>query len=364
MQTDEVNWATLLHPYARTPGYEETRSGTPPIDGRSDSSSLLDVASHTSTIAALVERTSTLFGRMSQADVRTLTNRLKRQRLTGDVSHLSHSTVSAIMADVNHLRHHFRAVLEDDRVTSTCTRKDLRSLLSLIKEMFGELGHLRVVLNDVVLDPTSAQKVSAEAMNPSSAKELGRGRTSLGGPGFSGWVAPITKFFGGSGPNEETTAESMNQRASTGLGVAPRQRAQKLVPKLGPALAASTTTVNVEFSGGGVGRSVSTAISPLADVEGSIFRATTPAPRASSSKAVLGIFAGAPQPSETDPWVVVRPKAERKLRNAPSAADFKTATLSRTAGRRAGHIRLPRNVDAVVDVDPSIQESGQRGGNC
>lgn len=362
VQTDEVNWATLLHPYARTPGYEETRSGTPPIDGRSDSSSLLDLGSHSSTIAALVERTSILFGRMSQADVRTLTNRLKRQRLTGDVSHLSQATVSAILSDVGHLRHHFRAVLEDDRVTSTCTRKDLRSLLALIKEIFGELGHLRVVVNDVVLNPSYAQKISAEALNPSSGQEPGRGRTSLGGQGLGGWVAPITKFFGGSGPTEDVPPESTNQKSSTGLGVAPRQRGQKLVPKLGPALAASTTTVNVEFSGGGFGRSVSTAISPQADIEGSIFRASTPAPRASSSKAVLGIFAGAPKPSESDPWVVVGPKADRRLRGTPSAANLRTATLSRAAGRRTTSIRLPRNVDAVVDVEPSIRESDDEDG--
>ncbi|KLO06579.1 hypothetical protein SCHPADRAFT_917500 [Schizopora paradoxa] len=363
IQTDDVNWAVLLHPYARTPGYEETRSGTPPIDGRSDSSSLLDLGSHSSTIAALVERTNTLFGRMSQADVRTLTNRLKRQRLTGDVSHLSHSTVSAILSDVGHLRHHFRAVLEDDRVTSTCTRKDLRSLLALLKEMFGELGHLRVVVNDVVLDPSYAQKISTEALDPMSGKEPNRGRTSLGGQGLGGWVAPITKFFGGSGPTEETQPESTSQKLSAGLGAPPRQRIQKLVPKLGPALAASTTTVNVEFSGGGVGRSVSTAISPRAEIEGSVLRAVTPAPRAESSKAVLGIFAGAPKPAELDPWVVVGPKAERRVRGTPSTTNLKTATLSRAAGRRMSSARLPRNVDAIVDVEPSLQEYDDEEGD-
>ena len=181
VQTDAVNWANLLSPspYTRSQTYDDSSCATPPNDGRSESSSFIEGQSHSSTIAALVERVNSLFNRITQADARTLTNRLRRQHLAGDVAHLSRATVSAILAEVNSLRSQFRAVLEDDKVISTCTRRDLRTLLSLFREMFSELGQMRITLNDVILDPTVAPKVSALAMDDPKSTEEARRRKLL-----------------------------------------------------------------------------------------------------------------------------------------------------------------------------------------
>jgi hypothetical protein len=98
-----------------------------------------------------------------------LTNRLKRQHLTGDVSHLSRTTVGTIVSEAMLLRSNFRSLLEDDKIVTVCTRKDLRALFNLLKDAFNELGELRITLNDVILDPSLAQKISEAAMNPSGA---------------------------------------------------------------------------------------------------------------------------------------------------------------------------------------------------
>jgi hypothetical protein len=194
----------------------------------------------------LVERMAALLHRMAQADALTLTNRLKRQNLKGaDVAHLSRNTVAGIISDIGNIRAQFRVFLEDDKVTTTCTRKDLRGLFKLFKETFSEMGQIRITLNDVILDPSSASKLSEMALNPSKGTQSAT----------AGWIAPITKFFApsageGTSVNQDGPPPSQTERRGR---AASRPR---IAPKLGPALSASTTTVNVEFSGSGVGRAV------------------------------------------------------------------------------------------------------------
>src|SRR5260221_8031693 len=97
--------------------------GSPP-DPRSESSSLLE--SPSSPMGVILERLVTLFNSLAQADALTLTNRLKRQHLKGaDVGHLSRSTVGNILTEVVSLRPHFRFLLEDEKIVTACTRKDL-----------------------------------------------------------------------------------------------------------------------------------------------------------------------------------------------------------------------------------------------
>ncbi|KAI5117865.1 hypothetical protein M0805_006567 [Coniferiporia weirii] len=355
IQTDVINWSSLLGPVFHSQT-DDGSSATPPGEGHSESSSLTDSHAHASTIAALVDRANGLFTRMAQADARTLTNRLKRQRLAGDVSHLSHATVSAILNEAGGLRAHFRSVLEDERAMSTCTRRDLRALLGLLREIFSELGQMRVTLNDIILNPSLAVKMSEEVMDPSKALDEARGRTSARS---SGWMAPFSKLFGGAATTPpESKPSDGTPRAAPGpatVNTITRQRIPKFVPKSGPALAASTTTVNVEFSNAGVGRSVSSNVMTVTDAEGQAIRSSTPVPGSTASRAVMNIFAGAPEPPGADPWVIL-PKSQRKLRGSPSAVDMRTATLTRSAGRWAGS-RLSRNVDAVIDSGSAVHDS-------
>ncbi|EIN11699.1 hypothetical protein PUNSTDRAFT_25008, partial [Punctularia strigosozonata HHB-11173 SS5] len=204
-------------------------------------------------MSSLLERATTLLHRLTQADALTLSNRLKRQHLGGTemVAHLSRTTVDAIVHDATALRTHYRSLLEDEKVTTSCTRRDLRVLFKLLKEAFTEMGQMRVTLNEVILEPAIAPKISEAAMNPSkseggdAAKEAGFTAASL--------MAPISKLFGGPQLQEGGRRPTALMRSSSrGRGSALRPPA-RLVPKSGPALSATGTTVNVEFSGTGVG---------------------------------------------------------------------------------------------------------------
>ena len=366
IQTDEISWSNLFGPVFRS-STDDGSSATPPTDGRSESSSIADSQTHASTIAAVVDRANNLFQRLSQADARTLSNRLKRQRLAGDVSHLSHATISSILSEAHSLRSHFRGVLEDERAISTCTRRDLRALLSLLREIFVELGQIRVTLNDIILNPSLAPKIAEAAMDPSKGLENGQERSNNAtGSSAGGWMAPLSRLFGGvATTSQESKATERpavpNRSASVSVlsSSTIKQKQVKLVPKLGPALAASTTTVNVEFSGTGVGRSTTSSDLTISTVVNSGIeteRSTTPVPGASSSRAaVMGIFAGAPPTPTADPWVFVSERPQRRLRNPQSTIDMRSATLQRPLIKRTSS-RLPLQVDAVIDIDSAIQD--------
>src|ERR1700735_1209426 len=119
VQTDD--WPGLLSPSPIPPSFGEHLSS---LDGLSESSSGLD--SNSSHMSIILDRISALLTRITQADALTLTNRLKRQHLKGaDVGHLSRTTVASILNEATQLRAQFRAILEDDKLPVTCTRKDL-----------------------------------------------------------------------------------------------------------------------------------------------------------------------------------------------------------------------------------------------
>ncbi|KAF8207848.1 hypothetical protein K438DRAFT_1713393, partial [Mycena galopus ATCC 62051] len=117
-------------------------------------------------LPTLIERTQALLQRMQAADALSLTNRLKRAGIRGaDVAHLSRSTIAGILADVGkQLRN---AGVQDEELRAG--RRDVRTLLGVLREMFGALGEMRVLLNEVVLDPGSATRVSEAAMDPTKA---------------------------------------------------------------------------------------------------------------------------------------------------------------------------------------------------
>ncbi|KAJ3788914.1 hypothetical protein GGU10DRAFT_344963 [Lentinula aff. detonsa] len=319
-----------------------------PHDPRSESSSFSE--STATNMGTLVERMTVLFTRMSQADALTLTNRLKRQHLRGaDVGHISRNTVNAIINEISTLRAQFRHLLEDEHLVTMCTRKDLRALFKLFREFFVEMGTMRITLNDVILDPSIALRVSELALDPTKAEF----EKSKDGTGSNGWMAPISKLFGSSTGTRLDTAAGVERAISPSTSAfnnlarssssKANTRPQRFVPKLQPALSASATTVNVEFSSG-VGRSVTSSsavpseprseakVAPMADAGSSSF---------------MGIFAGAPQPSP-DPWVVV-PKGPRRVQSTLYSSE--SPTLFRRTGFDAGSSSnfLSQNVDAVID---------------
>ncbi|KAG0709914.1 hypothetical protein DFH29DRAFT_21203 [Suillus ampliporus] len=357
VQTDR--WLGL-HPMAQlTPSLNDHLSSFP-HDGRSDSSSLLD--GQPTHLSAILERVMSLLLRMSEADALTLTNRLKRQHLRGaDVKHLSRTTVSSILLEITQLRAQYRMLLEDEKVTLLCTRKDLRGLFKFFKDVFEELGQLRVTMNDIILEPSIAQRISEMALDPAKAEAMERERKASG-PGPS-WMAPFSKLFGPTLSESSThPSQSPPRPVSRGRG---NVRQPRPVPKLGPALAASTTIVNVEFSGAGVGKSVTSTFSAHPENEanplGPMSRVDTlPRPSTSTSagsnvRSVMGIFAGAPHPDDAaDPWVVL-PRAPRRVHSTFFKSDEPsqsgTATIDRSAMYNRSNSHLSRGMDADTALE-------------
>lgn len=311
-------------------------------------------------MSSLLERMHSLLHRMTQADALTLTNRLKRQHLRGaDVKHLSRTTVGNILSDVSHLRVQYRVWLEDDKITTLCTRKDLRGLFKLFREVLDEMGQMRVTLNDVILEPTIAAKVSEMALDPAKAEAMEKERKEIG----ASWMAPFSKLFSSSShdanllPSTTRTPSRSTSRGYGSIGIS------RPVPKIGPALAASATTVNVEFSVNSAGKSVTNMFSAHPDNEGSHGHLpslhTLPHPSASRQTnvhSVMGIFAGAPHPDDaSEPWVVL-PRVPRRVQSAFLTAEpveTGRATIGRSAVRKRKPSQLSRDVDAILDA-PSV----------
>ena len=356
---------TDSHPYSRSPLPHSplpTFDSHLTTDARSESSSATD--SVPSVLSSVLERASALLHRLVLSDALTLTNRLKRQHLTGDVSHLSRTTVGTIVYEATLLRSNFRSLLEDDKIITMCTRKDLRALFNLLKDAFNELGELRTTLNDVILDPSLAQRISEAAMNPSK----GLAEKEIAG-GAAGWIAPIVKLFQG-GEEKPPPSSSSNPSSHAGLLRSTTQRpTPRIVPKLSPALSASTTTINVEFQSGSAGRAITSTHSAHPSTSEAVNRGGQQPEddmRTKTSASVMGIFAGAPKPSSPqDPWIVI-PKQSRKQPSPLSRfGDHGSREGSETGGVRPApengtltigrntlkvNAQLSRVVDAVIDV--------------
>jgi hypothetical protein len=347
VQTESRGWTGTLSPL----GY----GGQLPLlspstnEGESESSSLVD---NQSTLGILLDHVQQQFNRIAQADPRTLTTRLKRQNILGaDVSHLSHSTVDGIVAEVVNLRAVFRAALEDDKFTTICTRRDLRTLLKFLKDIFKELGTLRTTFNDIVLDPSIAPKVREMTMNPKDESTPSEKAPSL--ISSSGWMAPLSKLFGGAISGDSKSAVSP-RGVSRGRGPV----SSRAAPKTGPATSASATTVNVEFTGTGAARAVTNVPVQKAQ-EARRDAILAPVATRSTSVGLMGIFAGAPR---NDSWVVLSPGSSRQ--QGSSGDQLRRETLGRAAGRAIGSANadipgsLSRNVDAVIDPHASSEERG------
>jgi hypothetical protein len=317
-----------------------------------------------SQFSILLDKINTLLNRIIQADVKTLTNRLKRQHLAGaDVGHLSRTTISGILNEVSGLRGHFRAILEDERSTTLISRKEFRALLKTYSELFQEVGSLRATVNEVVLNPQVATRLREEAMDP----EDGKGRAAPRPTGaLGGWIAPLSKLWGA--PSTDIPEVKVNSVGSnpglmrTGTG---RNRLQppRIAPKLAPAISASTTTVNVEFTNSGIRRAISTTPTPPTALVPAAKEQGTLSPLSQTRPQLRGIFVGSsgvpsrqpPTDRPKDPLIVVPTRAvegtsrlgQATIRGSRPAAGGVRRLNGEEIGDRSR--RLSRVVDAVVD---------------
>lgn len=324
--------------------------------GTSDTASLHHDP-RTTALVSLIDHMSRLLGRVSQSDVSTLTKRLKRQHLPGDVGHLSKSTINAILAEVSELRNHFRTVLdlerraeraprETDDPESQVTRKDFLLLVKLFKDIFTELSSLRGTVNDVILDPSSAVKLRESVLYDEEEDAGGRLRVKPARQTSGlGWISPIQKFFV-TPPVESSEADPSSHNGTptprNGLSGPDRNKLypSKAAPKLAAATASTVTTVNVEFGGSGVVRratsttlanpqfppspngTISKAHRPNPDspdpssasssqqslsipTEESTLRSSSPTRVAVNREHLRGIFAGATPSTPPTSWVMV-----------------------------------------------------------
>lgn len=300
----------------------------------------------------LLDRVSNSLTRLTQTDIRTLTNRLKRQHIVGaDVGHISRTSITAIVNEVAVLRSHFRSMLDDDKAATSVNRKEFRTLIKLFNEMFAEMGQLRASVNEVVLDPSVGTKLREEAL----AEDWGE-KSKSGGLDIQSWIAPLSKLFTGASTQNSPLPQSSNGPAisskktsskfvsGTGLvGPVPT----RLAAKLAPAVSASTTTVNVEFGGNAA---VRRAVSTTSD-DSIPTRTDSTTPQPVIKKQLFGIFAGAPKrpAGKIGGWVVL-PSGTAPAPIAPGAVGRPPV------GRQGRRIvnnprRLSILVDAVVDAD-------------
>ncbi|KAL4251121.1 hypothetical protein ABKN59_005618 [Abortiporus biennis] len=219
-------------------------------------------------------------------------------------------------------------------------------------------------------------------------QEIQRSQADGGSSNSSGWMAPITKLLGIPGisaSDQDPAIRALSppaRPANRGRGRASLPP-PRVVPKREAALSASAMTVNVEFSGAGVGRAVTSTFSAHPDSSGPhglLSTITSPNPSStaqsprlqsaasSNSRSVMDIFAGAPRnvTDSQDPWIVV-PKAQggsgsgltpstaKRFENLSSGS----ATIGRRTSMRAlgvgapsANTKLSRIVDAVIDRDP------------
>ena len=323
-----------------------------------------------SQFSILLDKVNSLLHKIVQADVRTLTNRLKRQHLAGaDVGHLSRTTISGILNEVSGLRSHFRAILEDERSTTLISRKEFRALLKTYSELFQEIGSLRATVNEVVLNPQVATKLREEAMD----LEDGKGRTAPGPTGALGsWIAPLSKLW--ATPKETPDIKGNSTGVNSGLmrASSTRNRLQppRIAPKLAPAVSASTTTVNVEFTNSGIRRAISTT--PTPPLVPPIRERGPPSPLSQTRPQLRGIFAGssgAPvKQSLTD-----RHRNPVTTKAAEDIPQLEQGTLRGTRSSAGGPQRLHREtneepsrrlsrvVDAMVDQHAVDDEEGEDG---
>lgn len=132
----------------------------------------------TELLASLLEFAQRTYTKLAHADIDTLSSRLQRQKLAGDVGHLARTTVQASVRDIEGLREHFRRQIErearqqenrpgDTSDTSLVSRRDFFALIKFMRETLLEMACLRRAVNEVHLNPSHAAHILHEQLNAS-----------------------------------------------------------------------------------------------------------------------------------------------------------------------------------------------------
>ena len=212
-------------------------------------------------LPALLTAAQRAAGGVMHANVDELSARLRRQRLSGDVAHLTRAAVHAARRDVEMLRDQFRQQLEREAPGATAqsgeqsivARRDFVALLKLLRDVLLELVRLRAFANEVQLNPASAAQLLQEHLGVDMREYLGGG--------MSGWFSRVLSLGQGPPPaSPPTSAPPAGVRAFSAPVIqtpvsapaaAPQQRGplpQRLMPRAGVPAAASPVAVQVRGS--------------------------------------------------------------------------------------------------------------------
>lgn len=292
---------------------------------------------------------SSLLTKLHQADISTIHTRLRRQHLSltkESLRHVSDTTLKALESSVKELvlPTHGLLSVDGDRPArwegAWVGRDEWRSLLGWCRNVLLEAVSLRAHVNDAEL------------------KEFGKDKDT------GSWIKPISRLFSG------THAESnSNQPSNQPNPTPPRNftspRPVRPPPKLQPALAPSTTTVNVEFTGSGLRHSTPGPEAQLRrefqpppsipEQPATSNTSTTTTSVPNKDRTVRDIFAGSRMGSvngnEAKEWVVLPKKSSRVFRQNTTPSSQNTLRQDSLATIKRGR-RMSRVLDAILD-DPN-----------
>ncbi|WFD22326.1 hypothetical protein MEQU1_000996 [Malassezia equina] len=189
----------------------------------------------TGLLGALIESMHRTYTKLQQADIDTLSARLQRQKLAGDVGHLSRTTVQASVRDAENLKEHFRKMIEKEARRgvhldgSLVTRRDFFALVKLQRESLLELARLRRCINEIQLQPHAASKLLHEHLG-AQTQNTGRSWISRMLTGVLSTEAAATAAEPSAAPLP-SAAESTFARVSTTEGPAPATAIPMAMPR-------------------------------------------------------------------------------------------------------------------------------------
>ncbi|PWN52908.1 hypothetical protein IE53DRAFT_311194 [Violaceomyces palustris] len=345
----------------------------------------------TGQLSTLLDYIQRLFNRLSTADVDTLTKRLQRQHLAGDVGHLARTTVNSIMRDVDGLKDHFRRLMEQETRSnskddssvgssfkenseSLVARKEFFALLKVLRDVLFELAKLRTCINEIHMQPGNAAKLLQEHLGavveeksilpiPIGAGVGWLGRMLIGTPtattpatspgagqpsSATSQAAAIKLGFGK--PTDVGKAGPMRQASGGGFG-------GRLAPRASAAVVSSS--VAVEVKGSHASANEAPRGQPPASPTGALRAGLRPSrgragPGSLSrtqSKNLSGLFVGSL--ANPDAWSFM----ERPSPSSFSATGSGFARESLLSGRRLDQRPLSR----IVDDDEVSLHHGRRG---
>ncbi|KAF8524570.1 hypothetical protein BU17DRAFT_63137 [Hysterangium stoloniferum] len=316
-------------------------------------------------ITTMTSSLAPLLTRLTQADPRTLTLRLKRQNLNADARHVGRATIKGVVAEVGRMRvgrtsggvGAVGGARRGAEWSAVATREEMKALLRLMRDLFSTVGALREQLNEVVFEPEVAGQMRKEAFHgdeggswmPAISRLLFKQPTSLSNPTTS------SSSTHAAAPHASANAITLRDHVSSPPLLHPQPRAAAQV-------SASAMTVNV-LAG-------STSIHGFMSAD-DIVRTTSPkaiqppqTPLPMEQGRLRGLFVGAPgsgvgvaergREKGGGGWVVLprglgastseNDKEKRALRNVSVGAGVKRATSVKA--------KLRSNVVVLDDAPP------------